>query len=108
MPAMSSAPTPTETNDRQSGPVPMMPETRPSQSRSHLTRRVATAVLAIIGGGAVLSALVNRELSRRTVEQLAGKESVSLAAILAYEIARGYELTDERGLTGFIAGVRHR
>ena len=74
-------------------------------SRSHLTYRVMIAVALAVGGVAVASALTLRTLTRTTVSQVAVLETLSFGQILAYEITRNYELTDDRGLNGFLRGV---
>ena len=73
-----------------------------------LIRRVVTALTLAIGCGALLSALAGGEVERRTLVAIADDELVSLGEILAYEVVRSYELTDERGLAGFLDGVVRR
>jgi len=79
-----------------------------TQRRAHLTRRVVAAVVIAVGGVALASALTMRTLTRQTVSGVAIHETLSFAMILGYEITRSYELTDERGLTGFLHGVSQR
>ena len=73
-----------------------------------LIRRVVIALVVIVGGSAAISALVSATIGRRLVREVAGLETLSFGEVLAYEITRNYELTDERGLSGFIDGIRRR
>jgi methyl-accepting chemotaxis protein len=75
------------------------------QRRVHLTRRVVAAVVIAVGGVALASAMVMRSATRQTVSKVATHETHSFAQILSYEITRNYELSDDRGLSGFLAGV---
>ena len=77
-------------------------------TRTHLTVRVVVALVVSIGGVALASALAMRRVTRSTVSRVAIHETRSFANILAYEVTRNYELTDERGLSGFLHGVASR
>ena len=78
------------------------------KGRAHLTLRVTGAIIVAIGGVALASALTMRWRTRETVSRAAIHETRSFASILAYEITRNYELSDERGLAGFVQGVATR
>ncbi len=78
---------------------------RRTGSRAHLSVRVVLAVALAIGGVTVTSALTQRFLTRSTVSKVATGETLSFGELLAYEVLRNYELSDELGLSGFLHGV---
>ncbi len=79
--------------------------TSPRSRRAHLTWRVSIAIVSAIVLGAAISGLIMRNITRDAASEVAIQETRSFASILAYEITRSYELSDERGLTGFLHGV---